>query len=202
MLMYYFAKPIINNIIIPHGMTDFIHAKLHRQIPQLCSIYASTTLCSVLMTPFLQYPEHIHPFFLCASAIHFRTDMPAWGQNRFSKSMVQLLQLLQSTLLIGLFSITHNIEFFLLYMVVLHVPNHYRNAWSFIRKDLYSTILSITGCQCTLLLLEHIWGPLMKPDISNHIPLPVQFGVVAHILYNELYVLTESPLYQKRISMI
>lgn len=200
--MYYYAKPILNNIIIPHGMTDFIHAKLHGQLPQLFSIYASTTVCSVLMTAFLQYPDHIHPFFLCASAIHFRTDMPAFGQTRLSNTSVQWLQFLQSTLLVGLFGITHNIELFLLYMVLSHVPNHYRNTWSFIRKDLFGTLLSITGCQFTIFLIEHIWGPIMKPDISNHIPLPAQFGVIAHILYNELYVLTESPLYQKRISMI
>ena len=183
MLLQSFYKPILTNVIIPHGITDIVHAKLYGNTQSLMQIYGCTTFLSIVSMPF-DKAHIVHPLFLLASAIHFRTDMLT--NNNF-------VQFLQSIAFVIYFQITDNYDIFLLYMLCLHVPKHYLDAWKYLRQDKWTTTLSLFCVRLATFIFEQY----IDLQTVKHIPLIVQFTVIGHIVYTELFVRNKFLLDQK-----
>ena len=174
MLLQPFYKPIMTNIIIPHGITDIVHAKLYGNVQSLIQIYGCTTLMSLLSMPFTPV-NTIHPLFLLASAIHFRTDM-------LTNNVV--VQFLQSVSMVLYFQFTDNYDIFIIYMLCLHVPKHYVDSWKYLRQDKLLTAVSLSSVRLCVLCFEQY----IDVHMIQHIPLIVQFTIIAHIIYTEIFV--------------
>ena len=157
-----------NVIIGPHGITDLIYAIEYKKIVQLLGVYTSTiTFFNWLHVN--QYEKIINTLFITLSTIHFKNDIPI--NNKY-------IQLFFSILFVGnLKSI--GLPIFLLYMCLLHVPNHYLTYFDLLKKNkilFFSTITTsiITLCSNNL---------LTRQPNSNMI----KAVIVSHILYEELY---------------
>ena len=98
------------------------------------------------------------------------------------------VQFLQSIAFILYFQITDNYDIFLLYMLCLHVPKHYLDAWKYLRQDKWSTALSLFCVRLAVLPFEQY----IDIQIIQHIPLIVQFTIIGHIIYTELFVRTRT----------
>ena len=157
-----------NVIIGPHGITDLIYAIEYKKIVQLLGVYTSTiTFFNWLHVN--QYEKIINTLFITLSTIHFKNDIPI--NNKY-------IQLFFSILFVGnLKSI--GLPIFLLYMCLLHVPNHYLTYFDLLKKNkilFFSTITTsiITLCSNNL---------LTRQPNSNMI----KAVIVSHILNEELY---------------
>lgn len=175
-----FITNAVTGIISPHGMTDYIHAKKFGYLDKLYRINLGMTGCGFILNQC-----HMHTIiqytFLIASIIHFRNDMPLVEiKNTNSKS----LQLLFSTAFVGSMHFLPT-EYFVLYMLFIHTPNHYRLAWDYIKDHLEETLCLVIGIGAILSQLNQI----------DNIPLDlmafVQTLVISHIVYQEKYVFPE-----------
>ena len=129
------AQKAILGVISPHGSTDIIHASQNGLVPKLFQIQA----VNVFITQSLQQLDQgriLDVAFFFLSALHFRHDF------RFVKS-VPKAALILLMFNIPEFAITWFLcgvpefnlkDVFLFYMTMIHVPNHYRMSWKFIKK--------------------------------------------------------------------
>jgi hypothetical protein len=153
----------INHIIAPHGITDIVHAHVHKQYPVLTAVYTGSTA-----TGWLLHTGHndiyLYSIFTILSIVHFRNDfvLPKWVLS----TSVLLLMLQQST-----------IDSLLFYMLVVHVPNHYKMAWSYINKERIMTtvLLYSSGVWCD----HFLWRTILAQ------PYFILSIMIGHILYQE-----------------
>jgi hypothetical protein len=167
-------------ITVPHGITDLFHAHKYDNIPNLCKIYTASLGLIPISNMIEQCNHNIHPieiiFFVLASS-HFRHDMPEIKikDKQISRSILSSLLVL-STPLLG-----YNI--FSLYMIFLHVPRHYLKCGKFLKPYINYLILSIVFLSVPgYILYENIH------HIDKFVIHLVESLVVAHIIYNELYI--------------
>ena len=153
----------LNHIIAPHGITDVVHAQVYKQYPVLTVFYGGSTLTGWLLHS-TQHDVFLYSIFGVLSIVHFRNDfvLPKWVLSSST-----LLLMLQGSSLDALF----------FYMMVIHVPNHFRTAWSYVKKMplLTLVLLSATGVWCDYYLLSELW---------NHPYLMISV-MMGHILYQE-----------------
>tara|TARA_Y100000816_G_scaffold283423_1_gene260294 strand:- start:2828 stop:3400 length:573 start_codon:yes stop_codon:yes gene_type:complete len=176
-------KPIIlqkavSTVIAPHGITDLIHANQHNITSELLQINGFTLVYSHV----LHFTDQnvLATLFLLSSIIHFRHDMPrVFGIPRF----------IWSSLLISLFS-AYNIAFFP-FMVLLHVPNHYRINWRFIKKNLTRNIQFLF----LFTIFSSFLGDYIFDNLLTGYVVDMAKGIViAHIIYEELHIHKDLPL--------
>lgn len=175
-------KPIlqkaVSTVIAPHGITDLIHANQHNMTSELLQINGFTLVYSHV----LHFTDEnvLATIFLLSSIIHFRHDMPRiFGIPRF----------IWSSLLISLFASYP--EVFFPFMVLLHVPNHYRINWKFIKKNLSRNIQFLF----LFTLFSSFLGDYIFDNILTNYVIDMGKGVViAHIIYEELHIHKDLPL--------
>ena len=171
-----FVAKAVTCIIAPHGMTDYIHAKKFGYLEELYKINLSMITGCLLLNRCNVY--HItHTCFLFASVIHFRNDMPLILNKKS-------LQLVFSTIFVGSFHFVPS-EYLVLYMVFVHVPNHYRLAWNYVKDNLEETIFLIVGIGAILSKINKI------DNVALDVIAFVQTLVISHIIYQEKYVFPE-----------
>jgi len=175
-----FITSAVSGIISPHGMTDYIHAKKFGHLDELYRINLSMAVGGFVLTHCQLYII-IQFTFLVASIVHFRNDMPLIKiKNTNSKT----LQLLFSSVFVGSMHFVPG-EYFVLYMLFIHTPNHYRLAWDYIKDNLEETACLVIG----------IGAILSQMNQFENIPLNlmafIQTLVISHIVYQEKYVFPE-----------
>ena len=81
-----------------------------------------------------------------------------------------------------LLSIYYNHDIFYLYMTCLHVPNHYKFNYKYIKKNIFINIFLIGLFTYGINILDNyiLYTSFIRNIIKNI--------VISHILYQELYV--------------
>lgn len=164
-------KRIITNIIAPHGITDIMHSVNNNTTKQLLFINSATCSSSIFFNSDFYYNNGINIIFLLTSIIHFRHEMPFISNvPRYIISSILLL------------SIYYNHDIFFLYMACLHVPNHYKMSYKYIKKNLLINIFLIGLFTYGIIILDDniIYNSLIINIFKN--------VVISHIIYQELYV--------------
>lgn len=175
LINYKLAKYITSGIIAPHGVTDLIHAKQNNNISKLLQIYTYTNGSFIILNS-LHQEMLINVLFVIGSTIHFQNDIPI--KNTIFRCIFTNLMIL--------YFIFFDNNSIILYLSLIHVPNHYISNWFYLKKEKNITfiLLFIT----TLLSLYfgneyfELYNDLFISDIIKGI-------IVSHVLYQELYIL-------------
>ena len=94
-----------------------------------------------------------------------------------------------SSLLISLFS-AYNIAFYP-FMILIHVPNHYRINWQYIKKNLLRNIQFLF----LFTLFSSFFGDFIFDNLLTGYVIDMAKGIViAHIIYEELHIHKDLPL--------
>jgi hypothetical protein len=161
---------IAYNIIIgPHGITDLIYAIEYKKIFQLVGVYSSTMMFFNWLH-IKQYERVINTLFMSLSAFHFKNDVPI--NNKY-------IQLFFSVLFVSSLK-TIGLPAFLLYMCLLHVPNHYLTYFDLLKKHKILSFLTIITTMITL-SNNNLLNESYTPNIVKSI-------IISHILYEELFL--------------
>jgi hypothetical protein len=174
-----FVKHVIASVIAPHGITDIVHAKQNKLLPQLCTI----NICSILGSLGLNHNTNIFAdiLFYSISIYHFRNDMPEL-KNIVNKTTLSALMIM------SFFVINPNL--FLYYMVFIHVPNHYLMNWNSLKQNsIYSIILLSFTTLISMIIANN--PSLVQSDLIEHISKGLIFS---HIIYEESYIFKTIPL--------
>jgi len=168
-------KYSINGIIAPHGITDIIHAKQHILIPQLIKINTITILTSATLTNLNLIPL-LDIIFITSSVIHFKRDFP----------IIKFIPRYIITSCFLLYSFLYSSYTLLLcYMLFIHVPNHYKLNWSFLKKDKKFTVSTITLTTIIFLLIGEKYDNLIYCSYMINLFKGV---IISHIIYEEMYI--------------
>ena len=169
-----FHKIALKHIIAPHGMTDIIHAIEYKNVPNLVWTYST---CGFTTYTLHHFPQIIDVCFLFFSILHFRTDMPQWGvENKWNAYIIQTIQ---SSCLVFWFLLGKSYKLFLYFMCFLHVPKHYKDSYTYLKKYPFLTIALFS-------IFE-----LMFPNdlyITRNLLTMFESIITGHILYHELFV--------------
>ena len=164
-------------IVSPHGLTDYIHAKKFGYLQQLYKINLATVTCGELIGYF--HCDYIlHTVFLLSSIVHFRNDMPEITIFNVDKRRTQYI--LSALFVLSLYKIP--IELFVIYMVFIHTPNHYKMSWFYIKDNLKETLILVLGFGFALLNLDYL------NNLSFPIIYFIQGIIISHIIYQETFV--------------
>ena len=116
-------------------------------------------------------------FFLASSLVHFRHDFPVFLKNKNT----ELQKYICSLALI--LSFIENYNLFFWYMTFIHVPNHYYLNREVIKQKLGVNLSFILGFTLLFSFVGEQYV-VVKPLLF-----PLYKGlVVAHIIYQEMYV--------------
>ena len=171
-------------VIAPHGLTDYIHAKKYQLIPTLYKINLAAT-AGTLFAHISHNDNLIHYAFLLSAAVHFRNDMPHFHLKNNEK---KIFQLLCSTCLVCL-GPTMQWNIFLYYMLFIHVPNHYKMSFEYIKDHLKETVGLIAGF--TLLLNTISYNPI---NTGTELDWLTKALIIAHIIYEEMHIFKDVPI--------
>lgn len=180
MIPYFFIKKkIISAIVAPHGITDLIHCVQNNKAPELFFINTACVTSSIVSSSHLYTDIGYNVCFAFGSVMHFRHDFK-WFQTYKHR---RILQYLLSS--ITILSFIFNIDLFYIYMVVLHVPNHYKNTWEDIIehpvRNMSFIIMFISYCSYTITFPDTIQYPFILYDFYRGV-------IISHVIYQELYV--------------
>lgn len=167
-------KYSINGLIAPHGITDVIHAKQHNLIPQLIKINTITILTTATLTNLNLIPL-LDIIFLTSSVIHFKRDFPI---NKFIPRYIVTSCFL-------LFSILYSYNLLICCMLFIHVPNHYKLNWTFLKKDKTFTASIITLTTIIFLLIGEKYDYLIYTSYMIDVFKGI---IISHIIYEEMYI--------------
>lgn len=179
MLPVNFVKnKIITTIIAPHGITDLIHGTQTNSMKELLSINSICLFLSVASSTNKDAEIIFDALFFTGSIIHFHHD---YKSISFGDERIQYFLCLSSFL-----AFLVNIDLFYIYMVFCHVPNHYRMNWQHINQNKQINILFILSF---VFASDILIGDIF---VKSHMTYDCFKGLVmAHIIYQELYVLNE-----------
>jgi len=178
------AKNVVLGVISPHGSTDLIHANQNGLVPKLMQIQAVNIFTAQLLQN-LNQGKILDIIFYVSSALHFRHDFIT--VKNYSKSILlfalfSIPEIAFKWFLIGIPPISLNDVLFF-YMIFLHVPNHYRLSWNFIKKQKRETVFLVGLFSMLFLKFGN------SVDFSNiNIINTAKSFVISHIIYNERYV--------------
>ena len=178
---------IVKNIIAPHGITDMSHALMNNNNRELFNL----NLINVGIVELLIEPFHLNTsydiLFILFTILHFHYDFPTLQiKQRKIPAIVSCSAFLFSCILLNnLLPFNIGFDILLTYMTFIHVPNHYRENWFHIKKDIVLNFLLIliTCCFFNSILDYH-------PDIlSNQHVIDISKAIIiSHIIYGEKYI--------------
>jgi len=173
------AKKLILGLIAPHGSTDIIHASQNKLVSKLFQIQAAN-LVGVQLLSMLNDGKVLDIVFLFFSVIHFRHDVSVL--KKIPPFIAVLL--LSNFALFGIPTVSFD-DIFFLYMVFLHVPNHYIMNWNFIKKQKAESFF-IVGLFSMIFLLSE--NNIDFSNINMNLMNAGKAFILSHIMYNEKYV--------------
>ena len=167
-------KHLSTSIIAPHGITDLIHAKNQEKMQELLTTYSTTIASSYLLSE-IHMDSIVNFTFFILSIVHFRNDMPEIkGIPRYLWSFLFLQ-----------FSIMNSPILFFLYMMFIHVPNHYKMNWSELKKDPKMSLMVILS---STFFIE-LFGRDLHTLMLNESLMSVMKGIImSHVIYEELEI--------------
>jgi hypothetical protein len=157
-------------IIAPHGITDLVHAHLNKEYPRLVQCYAGSVSTGVLLHE-LHLDAVVYAGFFTLSTVHFRHD---YKKVPWACGILSLAAFVQNPL-----------DFFFVYMVLVHVPNHYRTAWPYVSLAKMATAF--------LVLTTGVWSDAFLFNVAAAHPTWVASIVMGHVLYQEGINRNEAP---------
>lgn len=163
----------LTGIIAPHGITDIFHAQQYNLTSELYQVNGIAMLNSHVLH-FTCPDIIISSMFLLSSIIHFRHDMPR---------IFSIPRYIVSASCISSFYLYP--QLFFLYMLLIHVPNHYKMNWKYVKKNMKVNML-------VLLLFtvgSYFAGNLIMDKFLNAYIIHMAEGtIIAHIFYEEMYI--------------
>ena len=165
-------KQLITTVIAPHGITDIIHAVQYNMTTELVTFNGLTIGTSYVLSE--KAPLLLDGAFIVASVVHFRHDMP--HINAIPRATL-------SAALIAV-SIMYDPNILILYMVLSHVPNHYRTNWKYINTDKKNVGLIV------LFTMVLFFGGEIFPSLyESGLTFDCAKGlIISHVLYNEKHI--------------
>ena len=178
---------IVKNIIAPHGITDISHALMTNRNKELFLLNLfNVGLAETIVTPF-SLSNHYDVIFFIATIIHFKNDF----SNIKIKNFV-FPKYISSALFIAICLLINKVipynlgyDILLGYMTIIHVPNHYRENWFHIKKDL---VLNFLIMMFTIAFFNGISDSF--PELMDNIYM-INAGkaiIISHIFYQEKYI--------------
>ena len=175
-----FYHTTMNTIIAPHGVTDIIHAMETRNVGNLVKYYIGAILCGECC-----YLVHLEPIwnsiFVVSSIIHFRHDF----DKIFSISVPKPVSYSLTISFLAIVNQQSLLWPFFLYMIFVHVPNHYSKSYFFIKS--YPVLLS-----CFIMIASIVSDLLLVETISNEVWTAILSIVIGHIIYEERFIWSSS----------
>ena len=171
---------VTNTIIAPHGITDLSHSIQTSNIPNLLKIYGlNFTLTNLIVNNFsINYINNI--LLIASSIVHFRHDFP---KIKINNNIIP--RFILSSLMILLFLHT-NLNFLILYMTIIHVPNHIRiNFFHINKKKMLNIFLFVLTGFIFNELFENLDTFYQNKFIVNNI----KSMIISHVIYQEKYIL-------------
>jgi len=184
---------VVKNVIAPHGMTDLTHSILTERVPQLMTINALTIVGSKIITPFNKNIL-LDIIFVVSSIIHFRKDFPKIKIkfNTIPKWVACSCFLIGCVFTKYKINSELGVNIFLAYMTFLHVPNHYRFNWKYIKKNILLNIFLLTSFPVLFnLILKYFQINVTGNGFANL----MKAFIISHIIYDELYVADKYRIY-------
>lgn len=180
------VKNIVLGIISPHGSTDLIHAYQNGLVPELMQIQAINIFATQLLHR-LNQGKIFDVIFFMLSALHFKHDFIAvkkYSRSILLLSIFSIPEFVFMWVFVGIPKFSLN-DMLFFYMAFLHVPNHYRMSWNFIKKQKKQTVLLI-GLFSVLFL--KFGNSVEFSNININIINLAKSFITSHIIYNEIYV--------------
>lgn len=169
-------KGIITSIIAPHGITDLIHAAQNNNTKNLLTLKSACILTSIGASQQHLINFGFNLFFILGTIGHFSHDVSFLSHSNIihKKYIVTIITLL---------SFMVNSNFFFAYMILIHVPNHYRINWEFIKKNKQFNLSLIAMFTISSIVFGH-YRNIYTPLLSS-----IYKGVImSHIIYQERYI--------------
>ena len=167
-------RHLITSVIAPHGITDVIHALQHNTTTELVAYNGASLATSWLLSSHI--PVVLDDAFIIASIAHFRHDMD-------NHIICVPKYVMSGALLFAAIHFDPNILYG--YMVFVHVPNHYKTNWKYIKANPWKNIGGIIIFSLLLFGLGEFYPFLLE---SNQLFAMSKGIVISHVLYNELYI--------------
>ena len=171
---------IIKNIIAPHGITDLSHSLQNNLYPKLLTLNLVTFGSSEIISNIFNANYLVDILFFASTVFHFRNDFKMIKINE-----LEIPPIVSSSLFVSFCTFFDKIAFLelgsdilVIFMTLIHVPNHYKNSEKIINKDplLFFIImmftLSFINSVTTLhpnLIINNDFGNLIKSIIVTHI---------------------------------
>lgn len=181
------APFIVKNIIAPHGITDISHALMTNRNKELFLINLfNVGFVETIVTP-LNLSNQYDILFFIATIIHFKNDF----SNIKIKNLILPRYVSSALFIIACLFINkiipYNLGYDMLlgYMTIIHVPNHYRENWFHIKKDL---ILNFLIIMFTIAFFNGISDSF--PDLMDSL-YTINAGkaiIISHVFYQEKYI--------------
>ena len=187
---YQLAKPyphvVINDLLLESDATQCIKEidkfqfwgsvtdEYTKTQPQLIKINTITILTTATLTNLNLIPL-LDIIFLTSSVIHFKRDFPI---NKFIPRYIVTSCFL-------LFSILYSYNLLICYMLFIHVPNHYKLNWTFLKKDKTFTASIITLTTIIFLLIGEKYDNLIYTSYMIDLFKGI---IISHIVYEEMYI--------------
>lgn len=165
---FYFIT--MSQIIAPHGITDIVHACHNNKVKSLLLTYSGIPLIGQLCH--LSHLDDVwYGIFFISSIVHFHHDFSIFASK---------IQYLASTLLVLFFMGSDTLLPFFLYMITIHVPNHYQISWPFVKFNVSMTIFLVGLCS--------VANAFTMTNVNESNISLVLSIVIAHIVYEEMQI--------------
>ena len=174
---------LINTVIAPHGITDIGHSIITDNSNNLLKIYGINFAITNLLINNLENNNLMTILLLSSTIIHFRYDFPKISFNNY-----QIPRYLLVSVSLLLFHAI-NSDLLIYYMVLFHVPNHFKLNDFHIRKlKLFNILIYFfTGALC--LYIDNNYHEVFNNiNIINNI----ESIIISHVLYQEKYIMNEN----------
>jgi hypothetical protein len=177
-------KILIKNFIAPHGITDLTHSIIYDNYDKLLKIQLATFTISELLTNAFHQKIILDFIFFTTTIIHFRKD--------FNTINIDIPNVLKSFIFVStclyidkLFPYEFGIDMLLLFMSFIHVPNHYKNNYKYIKKEPvlnFLLLLAFTGC---INSVDNLHPELL---VSEQVLTITKSIIISHVVYSEKYI--------------
>ena len=169
LLQSIYKRIAINQIIAPHGITDLFHAYDNQNYRSLFLSYGGSLILSQIVSP-LSINNYSKILLFLTSIVHFNRDFKMVSKQKITS---YLLSTLNTSLLVF-----YPEPYLYLYMVFVHVPNHYYQNRILIDKYKVATIISVLSLGSFMYVLERYYSDKLYSLFIGII--------IGHIIYNEI----------------
>ena len=182
---------LLKTVISPHGVTDLQHSLIYGYTEDLLRIQVVSLGFSEITANLIHTPIILDAAFVAASCIHFRNDF-TFISDKLNTKNIRISPVFLSTIFsMGCIAIDEvlpyaiGMEILVLFMGLIHVPNHYRKNAVHLSKD---PILAFMLIMFTTALINGITEVDPSVMINFQALTVAKSIVVSHVVYSETYV--------------